>query len=384
MHENTQKKLVFVHPAIRPYRRELFEILAKKYASQFIFVEDYQDNLNQLKRADNIGPWKAYTSGAFLFYSKGVTLSLLKDILFGDYDVWVGSGLFHFSTHLAVFLVWLKGKKFVLFSEDWWVSKRIKNQVFLPFARLVARMADAVVVASGKSREFFLELGVKKERLFLGWNATIDYGALPADTAILSGLQKEYKAQNEFLVLYFGRIVEYKGLDVLISAFAKLKNRNNIRLLVAGEGGYLENCKALAKRLGLSNVFFAGRVENIQAQYYYRLADLFVLPARFMPKDNVVAEAWGFTVNEALSCGLPVLTTTAVAAGEILSEGKNGFVVEAGQAEPLREKIDWCFENREQVKQMGEAAKNVRQRVNPENQAEAFEKAIKFAVYGRN
>lgn len=384
MHENTQKKLVFVHPAIRPYRRELFEILAKKYACQFIFVEDYQDNLDQLKRAGNIGPWKAYPSGAFLFYSKGVTLRLLKDILFGDYAVWVGSGLFHFSTHLAVFLVKLRGKKFILFSEDWWISKRIKNQVFLPFARLVARMADAVVVASSKSGKFFLEFGVKKDRIFLGWNATMDYGVLPTEPAVLSGLREKYKAQNEFLVLYFGRVVEYKGLDVLISAFSRLKNRNGIRLLVAGEGEYLESCKALANRLGADNIVFAGQIENTQAKYYYRLADLFVLPARFMPRNNVVAEAWGFTVNEALSCGLPVLTTTAVAAGEILSEGKNGFVVEAGQIEPLREKIDWCFENREQVKQMGEMAKNVRQLVNPQSQAEAFEKAINFAVYGRN
>lgn len=380
MYDKEQKKLVFVHPAIRPYRRRLFEILSKKFRTQFIFVEDFSDNIDQLKGTNDIGPWKAYPSGAFLFYSKGVTLRLLKDVFFGDYDVWVGSGLFHFSTHLALPFVKLRGKKFVLFSEDWWVSERLKNQVFLPAAKLIVRACDACVVASHRSRDFFIRLGATESKVFVGWNASLNFDDWPTNLPLESELRKRYRKDNDFLALYLGRVVEYKGLDILITALAASKHSKDISLLVGGEGDFLEKCRELSKNFGLKKVHFLGRIDHTHVPAYYRLADLFVLPAKFMTKNSVVAEAWGFTVNEALSCGLPVLTTTAVAAGEVLTDGKDGFVVPAGDVKALAEKLDWCFENQSQLKVMGQAARMVSKKVNPHAQFEAFEKAVDFVI----
>jgi len=376
-------KLVFVHPAIRPYRQELFELLGDRYGCRFIFVEDYEDNL-ALMRTVKLRNWKAYRSCRFLFYSKGFTLRLLKDAVFGDYDVWIGSGLFHISTHLALPFVLLRGKKFILFSEDWWIPDRRKNRMFRPAAKWIARHCSAIVAASNKTKDFFVRLGAKPEKIFVGWNATSDYGQKPVDDKILAELKMKLDPDGRFVILYINRIVPYKGLDVLIRAFPELDKSGKVTLLVVGDGDFRKACEDQAKKMDLKNILFIGSVPPDQAHYYYRLANLFVLPGRLMPNSNVVAEAWGFTVNEALSCGLPVVTTGAVAASEMIKNGQNGLVTEPEDVEALATALRYFYENRERAQEFAEQAKQAAAAATPECQAKAFQKAINYSLYGKD
>jgi glycosyltransferase involved in cell wall biosynthesis len=376
-------KLVFVHPAIRPYRQELFELLGNRYDCQFIFVEDYEDNLSLMKTVC-LKKWKAYKSCRFLFYSKGFTIKLIKDAFFGDYDVWVSSGLFHAATHLALPVILFRGKKFILFAEDWWFSGKWKNRVFKPVAKWIVKHCHAIVVSSDRSRDFFVALGAKPEKVFVGWNATIDYGRKLVDPRVLSDLKTELNPRGQFVFLYLNRIVPYKGLDVLIKAFAGIEKTNEALLLVAGDGEFKDRCRNMAQELDIKNIKFIGSVPPEMAHYYYLLANLFVLSARFMPKSNAVAEAWGFTVNEALSCGLPVVTTEAVAASEIISEGKNGFVVKSDDVEALRRAMKYFLCHKDRIQDFISQAKKTASQITPEHQATAMEKALNYIFYGNN
>ena len=71
---------------------------------------------------------------------------------------------------------------------------------------------------------------------------------------------------------------------------------------------------------------------------YYRAADLFVLPTHH--------DEWGLVINEALSCGLPVITTNRCGAGlETITPGENGFLVEHTDIEALKTTLDSLLEN---------------------------------------
>ena len=69
---------------------------------------------------------------------------------------------------------------------------------------------------------------------------------------------------------------------------------------------------------------------------FYSAADLFVLPAQFVDDLPIGYEAWGFTVNEAMAMGLPVIASTAVgSAYDLIRDGVTGWIFEAGDVEAL-------------------------------------------------
>ncbi|MEI6633806.1 MAG: glycosyltransferase family 4 protein [Chlamydiota bacterium] len=107
-----------------------------------------------------------------------------------------------------------------------------------------------------------------------------------------------------------------KGLETALRAIA-IPQGGRPHLLVAGRGR-TERFAALARELGVaSRVRFLGHVPDVRP--YYGAADYLVLPTRYDPFANVCLEA--------MACGLPVVTTRANGASEIIEEGKDGFVI---------------------------------------------------------
>jgi len=370
-------KIIFVHPAIRSYRKELFELLSKNFNIEFIFVEDYEDNQKFLKNSI-IKKWKIYRSGAFFFYRKGVVWRILKDILFSDYQIWVASGLNHFTTHLAFLFVKLRGKKFVLFSEDWWLTKNFKTKLAFPYMKLITRSCDFIIAAGSKTKEFFIKLGAPVKKVNIAVNATSSIRSLARDSDEVVRLRERLEIKDKVVILRLGRIVRYKGLDILIESFADLEKRNNkIHLLVVGEGDFKEECQLLAQKLKVKNITFQNSVAPEKVNIYYGLADIFVLPARFLWEESVVGEAWGFVVNEAMSAGLPVVVTEAVAAADdLINNENNGFIIPAENVEKLRDTLKLLVADKTLREKIGQAAKRFILKVTPQRQFESFAEII--------
>jgi len=116
----------------------------------------------------------------------------------------------------------------------------------------------------------------------------------------------------------------------LLHAFKKVEQQNKAAFLLIGgpDAGWEDHCKNLAKKLKLRNYLFIGNVQHDAVQEHFLLADVFVLPTRLLYEDNVVNESWGLTVNEAMSLGIPVVATTAVAAAyDLVKNGESGYRV---------------------------------------------------------
>jgi glycosyltransferase involved in cell wall biosynthesis len=71
---------------------------------------------------------------------------------------------------------------------------------------------------------------------------------------------------------------------------------------------------------------------------------------------------WGLVVNEVMACGLPVITTTATAGPDIVTEGRDGWTIEPGNLEALVSTMQFCLENRDQVAEMGISARRTTER----------------------
>ena len=82
---------------------------------------------------------------------------------------------------------------------------------------------------------------------------------------------------------------------------------------------------------------------------YYRASDVFVLPTR--------GDVWGLVVVEAMSCGLPVITTNKCIAGlELVEQGINGYIYPVDNIAALAEDIEECFKEKHTLALMSKAA----------------------------
>ncbi len=136
------------------------------------------------------------------------------------------------------------------------------------------------------------------------------------------------------MVLTASQIIPRKGIDVLLEA-ARLLDDSEAGFYIAG-GRLPENMKKLVK--WNSQVYFEGFKTKEELGDYYRAADIFAFPTRM--------DVWGLVVNEAMSYGIPVITTNQCAAGlELVSDGVNGSIISVDDSVALAEKIMEIFEN---------------------------------------
>ena len=134
------------------------------------------------------------------------------------------------------------------------------------------------------------------------------------------------------------RLVERKGLDILLNAIAELNKRHDDVILVIGGDGPLND--ALNKQieaLSLKNVYMLGRINSDVKALYYQQADLSVISSKIC---KGVIEGWGLVVNEALFNGSPVVATDCVGAAYDMLDGNTGVMVKQGDSSALAKGIE--------------------------------------------
>jgi rhamnosyl/mannosyltransferase len=149
-------------------------------------------------------------------------------------------------------------------------------------------------------------------------------------------------------VLFVGRLVYYKGVQVLLEAMAK----SGGTLILVGEGPLEGELRRQAAALGIaSRVVFAGRVENDDLPAYYHAADLFVLPS------VARTEAFGVVQLEAMAAGVPVISTNLPTGVPWVNQhGDSGLVVEPGDVDGLSRAIQRLGTDKELRARLGAAA----------------------------
>ena len=150
---------------------------------------------------------------------------------------------------------------------------------------------------------------------------------------------------DEILLVYTGRIVEDKGIHILIQA---MKKQNfHIKLLLVGDG-QIEKYKEMCKILEVSeNVYFLGRRSDVFSILV--ASDIFVFPTFHENLSN--------SVLEACSIGLPVIATNIGGNPEIIRNGIEGILIPANNVEKLADAIQTLAEADELRKMMGKNAK---------------------------
>ena len=161
------------------------------------------------------------------------------------------------------------------------------------------------------------------------------------------------------VILFFGAIKEYKGLDILVSSLPLACMKiNNLALIIAGEAGDAETkkivlkCKEIISKLPkeVKVVFHDEFIPVTEVAKYFIASDVVVLPYRRVTHSGIPHLAYAF--------GRPIIATNVGDFEEIIEEGKSGFVLSSNTHENLSEKIIQAFSDKPKLEEMGKYVRN--------------------------
>lgn len=219
--------------------------------------------------------------------------------------------------------------------EKSWRYNGLPTKVYTWIMKKLFASPEVVISPSQFLLDFYNERG-----FFVNSYTTLVRNPLTLDftEAVDSKQWTVDSGHNIFNFLYLGQIEKHKGVFLLVQAF---QNIENAKLHIVGSGSQLEGLK---KQAG-NNVRFYGRVDREKLPELFQKMDVTVVPSLCYENSPTV-------IFESLYFGVPVLASRIEGIAELIREGENGFTFEAGNADSLRDKLQWCVKNREQIKNM--------------------------------
>lgn len=385
-------RVVLIHPALRSYRLAVYRELHRLFDMRFVFT----DSRGWMKKFPETASWHygEFVAKPMFGYSSGVSWSYLNYLWKhrSSYDIVIGSSMSSFSTHVFFILSKLLRKRFIVWCEDWVWPRRLGFRLILPYVRFIARNSDAFIAAGSKARSFLIHLGASPEKVFIALNGAEDVAAsIDMRSERVQSLRQKVNPHGLITFAYLGRVVEYKNLDALIRAFAKLESGGSqALLLIAGHGSFEGYCRSLLKSLKVKNVYWPTKedagartsepINRERLMEFLAMSDVFILPGKFDWKSNVPSEAWGMTVNEAMSLSKPVISTTSVASAfDLIQNGSNGFQVEENNPDALASAMQYFLDHPHEIQKFGGTSLQIlHSRCSLDKQVSGYDDAIQY------
>lgn len=209
--------------------------------------------------------------------------------------------------------------------------------------RWVFGRSDKVAVVSEAMRDHAIKQDLPEEKLVVA----------PMGVDLSKSFRPIMKQERQG-VLYVGRLVEKKGVDVLLSGWAAAPEHvRNQGLTLIGSGNNKDSLVALAESLGISqSVNFVGPVPHSGLPAYYQRARLLVFPSIISPDND--QEGLGLVAIEAMGCDCPVLVSDIASLSDVILDGETGFVFPMGDSESLARRLTELLSSNELCKEVAE------------------------------
>lgn len=197
-----------------------------------------------------------------------------------------------------------------------------------------AKKADIHIVASSFSKKAAMFNDIPENHIIVA-----PYGV---DKQVFHPFEKKY--DRGLKILFVGEINQRKGILQILEAAKQLVGQNvEFNLIGTGHEATPELYEPYSQYVNL-----LGRVSFEVLQEMYGTSHIFIFPS--------MGEGFGLVIPEALSSGLPVISSRNCSGPDIIKDGYNGFLIDAGSTEQLVEKIRWFMEHMEMLPQMQENA----------------------------
>lgn len=365
------KRVLFLTNYPSPYRVHFFDELGKSLDVTVLFTDPLGDITHRNPE------WFEEGKGGFTAVQLKKTMAAGEEYLCLEVISWLKKPFdaivicgYSSPTAMAA-MAWLRLHRIPFYMEVDGGLVRPDSWGKYHFKRSLVRMASRWLSSGPSTTEYLVHYGADRKRV-LEYPFTSLWASdiLPQIPTVeeKQALRRELEMPESRIVLYVGRFTRAKGMDALLEAATSLEPDTGV-YFVGGEPeqAHLRFCE----NQNLSNVHFVGFKKKEKLADYYKAADVFVLPTQ--------SDVWGLVINEAMACGLPVITTDRCVAGlELVEEGLSGALVPVDDRQALVDALRRVLKG--DLRQMGAAALEKIRPYTIENMAAAHVKIFENEV----
>jgi glycosyltransferase involved in cell wall biosynthesis len=232
------------------------------------------------------------------------------------------------------------------------------------FRRALLRRADVVIVNGTSGKSYIQSLGVAPDRIAI----------VPQVSALAAASEEEAHRRRRSRpghtnLLFVGRLVQLKGVDVALRALASVKTGTTLRIV--GDGPERASLEALARDLRVNAIFVGTVTDLAQLRDEFAAADYFVFPS--------LSDEWALVVVEALAQGTPVVGSNyAQAVTELVRDKENGFRAFPDSLEQFSAALaSACAATEQEWEAMSHAAWSSVAQITPEAVAHRFAELVR-------
>lgn len=223
-----------------------------------------------------------------------------------------------------------------------WMEKQFP--FLAPLLRRIVRASSAVTAISSYTAERLKRQVPSVKPAVIPFGAAVEAPAEPPPYT--------WDGKRPFELLFVGRLVERKGVHLLLDALSTLIADRDVVLHVVGDGPDRAQLEEQAKRLGLGvRAVFHGFVSKEELETRLTTCDAFVLPAVVDSKGDT--EGLGVVLIEAMTHARPVIASAAGGIVDIVRDGENGFLVPPGDAAALADAIGRMMDDPARARALG-------------------------------
>ncbi len=232
-----------------------------------------------------------------------------------------------------------------------------KKKLLIYMERISCKLATDIFAVSNGVKEVMYEDGVTTKKINVIWNGSIngiDSDFFNLEIVNCINLQKQYQIkENDFVFGFIGRIVADKGINELVLAFKKVNQLYpNTKLVLVGN--YEDELDPLLPKVKKEidknkSIIIAGFQKDIRP--FYKLMNLFVFPS--------YREGFGISLMEAAAMSVPAISSNIIGCKEIIDNEVNGYLIPSKDEKALFEKMKFCIENQNKIKQMASVTRDI-------------------------
>lgn len=323
-------KVCWLSNYFSPYKLKLFDELSKNIELTLLMLGGKDANRNdEWKQNDNVSYKVIYIDSSF---NKTI------DDLAKENDVLVDSLYFSIYGYKAVSAFKKNNKKTILHAD----GGIAKNRGFILNGLMTYLMKrhDSVLSSSKYVDDYFEYYGVEKDKLNHYRFTSLTKEDLNNNKNLIQNkddYRKQFNIDNKYTFISVGQPIRRKGFDILLESYIKSGLQDKCNLLIVG-GKPQEKIKEIVEINKLNNVRFVDLISSEELKKYYALSDAFMLTTR--------EDIWGLVIEEAMSFGLPVITSNNCVAGLHFSDiSKSVLINEVNDIDGYAKKMNSLYTN---------------------------------------
>lgn len=292
--------------------------------------------------------------------------------LMRDFDAVVVTGWHYKSAWQAITGCWRARTPVLVRSDSHLHTPRSRAKTamkYIPYSWFIRRL-DACLPVGEWSREYFRHYGASEDRIFTVPHAISE--SFSTTKSHFDGQSRWNQADGEIRFLFVGKFIPVKRpLDFIDAIRLAHETEPRIRGLMVGDGPLLNQCRAAASASG-APVAFAGFMNQAEIVSAYRASAVLVVTSE--------SETWGLVVNEAMTCGRPVIVSDQVGCWPDLVNDFESGVYKMGDVRSLAEKMVRLASDQERLAQMSSLARKLVQKCSVTVATERLKGALERVV----